>query len=182
MESSRFEKAIVEAQLGRELKNQFRVVKRCSWGYPQCIQSDLISNGRPFPTLFWLTCPFLYKEVSRLEEKGWVKKFEDQLENSEEMLREYLRAHETTRKLKESLLEGRDLKDWQKEALFNRGIGGIRNLKMVKCLHLQLANFLGGIDNPIGKMVWEMLGSKECMAGAVLCRSLEGNNGKNHFK
>ena len=69
MESSRFEKAIVEAQLGRELKNQFRVVKRCSWGYPQCIQSDLISNGKPFPTLFWLTCPFLYKEVSDIDSK-----------------------------------------------------------------------------------------------------------------
>ncbi|OAA30111.1 hypothetical protein AT15_00935 [Kosmotoga arenicorallina S304] len=173
MESGCFEKKIVQAQLGRELRNEFRVVKRCTWGYPQCIQSDLITDGKPFPTLFWLTCPFLYKEVSRLEEKGWVKLLEEELEHSESMSREYIEAHKTTQALKKSLLADRKLENWQIEALLDRGIGGIRNLMNIKCLHLQLANFLGGIDNPIGKRVWEMLKSRECPGSAVICSSLE---------
>ncbi|AKI98085.1 DUF501 domain-containing protein [Kosmotoga pacifica] len=178
MESRCTEKKIVEQQLGREVKNNFTVVKKCRWGYPQCIQSSLITEGKPFPTLFWLTCPLLSKEVSRLEEKGWIKRFEENLQNSEELFQRYLKAHRATIELKASLVKANNLKNWQKEALLGRGIGGIKNLKTVKCLHLQLANYLSGIKNPIGESVWKMLSIKECNEDNVLCKTLEGDNEK----
>ena len=44
----------------------------------------------------------------------------------------------------------------------NTGIGGIKNFETVKCLHLHLASFLGGTKNPVGRIVWGKISSKEC--------------------
>jgi hypothetical protein len=46
-------------------------------------------------------------------------------------------------------------------SLFN-GIGGMLNLESIKCLHLQVANYLGGVENPIGKAVLEELKEIHC--------------------
>lgn len=164
------DKKIVQFQLGRDINNPFIVKRRCEWGYPICIESQLIYNDKPFPTLFWLTCPFLSKRVGRLEEKGTVKFLEKRILENPHLRNKYLKAHEDTIKLKKEMLKKYDgLKDWQIDSILSRGIGGIRNLKTVKCLHLQLANFLGGIENPIGKQVYELIEEHNCAENNVIC-------------
>jgi len=166
------EKEIVKLQLGRNIENDFTVVKKCSWGYPQCIKSSLITNGKPFPTLFWLTCPLLLKEVSKLEEKGMIKNLETKLKNDEDFIKAYLKAHEATKAMKMQILTSLSLTEWQRDAIIGRGIGGIKDLKHVKCLHLHLANYMGGIDNPVGKIVWKMMELHECPPNDIICHRL----------
>lgn len=175
MESNSAEKKIVSLQLGRFLKNDFRIVRVCEWGFPQVIESSLIADGKPFPTLFWLSCPFLKEEVSRLESAGMIAEFEKRIEEDEVFAGEYLRAHSQTTLLKEQLLEKSPVSDEQKRLLMGRGIGGIRNLKRVKCLHLQLANFLGGVPNPVGRDVWNLLKKTQCPCERVICEELLSN-------
>jgi len=172
LESSSAEKKIVSLQLGRVLKNDFRIVKVCEWGFPQVIESSLIADGKPFPTLFWLSCPFLKEEVSRLESAGMIAGFEKRVEEDEAFAAEYLGAHSRTALLKEKLLEKSSVSDEQKRVIMERGIGGIRNPNKVKCLHLQLANFLGGVPNPVGREVWNLLKNTQCSYKRVICEEL----------
>lgn len=175
MESPRLEKEIVQKQLGRDIMNPFRVVKKCKWGYPQCIESVPVFEGKPFPTLYWLTCPLLLREVGRLEEKGMVKSFEQKLNEEPEFFKQYMMAHEETRQRKEKLIENMVLENWQRDAVLKRGIGGIRNMGSVKCLHLHLANFLGSVNNPVGAIVWQTIPLHDCAEEEVICSRLVGN-------
>ncbi len=164
------DKKIVQFQLGRDINNPFKVKNRCEWGYPICIESQIIYNDKPFPTLFWLTCPFLSKRVGRLEEKGTVKHLERKILEDSQLRTAYLKAHEDIIELKKQILNKYNgLKDWQIYSILSRGIGGIRNLNTVKCLHLQLASFLGGIKNPIGKLVYELIEEHNCPENNVIC-------------
>lgn len=157
---------VVSRQLGRKMKNRFWVVRRCNFGYPVIIKTDPIGPNGPFPTLFWLTCPFLRKEIGKLESKGYIKKYQTLLKQNPQLYYDYLNAHRKTREKRISFAKKLhpdvELSNPLFSSLFN-GIGGILNLENVKCLHLQVANFLGGIENPIGKMVIESeLSTLEC--------------------
>ena len=43
---------------------------------PLVLEMPPIQNGRPFPTIFWLVCPVLKKEISHLERDGLIQKTE----------------------------------------------------------------------------------------------------------
>ncbi len=168
------DKKVVQFQLGRDISNPFTVKKRCKWGYPVCIESRIIHNGKPFPTLYWLTCPFLSKRVGRLEEKGNIGLFEMRLKTDKTLRDMYGEAHKKTVEIKKEMLKHyENLQDWQIESIVSRGIGGIRNRETVKCLHLQLANYLGGVENPIGKMVYEVIVEHECPENEIICSGVK---------
>ena len=51
-----------------------RVVARCPFGFPAAVETlPYDAGGRPFPTLFYLTCPTLVAALSRLESDGHVR-------------------------------------------------------------------------------------------------------------
>ena len=176
MESNNIEEKIISLQLKKVVKNDFIVVRLCDWGFPQVIESSLISDGRPFPTLFWLTCPFLKEEVSRLESKGMISHFEKRIEHDKSFATAFFDAHHETTLLKEKILCEASVSEESRRLILDRGIGGIRNLKKVKCLHLHLANYLGGIDNPVGREVWNLLEKKQCSSTKIICRELLREN------
>ncbi len=149
---------ILERQLGRKIENLRRVVRRCSKGFPVVIESRPVRDSKPFPTLFWLTCPHLRREVSRLEEAGWIKRFEEEIEKDGNFRERLFKAHVEVIRRRERLIED----GWIKEELSKVGSGGIRDFTKVKCLHLHLADYLAGIENPIGERVFQMIENKEC--------------------
>ena len=85
-------------------------------------------------------------------------------------------AHRETTLLKEKILCEASVSEESRRLILDRGIGGIRNLKKVKCLHLHLANYLGGIDNPVGREVWNLLEKKQCSSTKIICRELLREN------
>src|SRR5207244_9348121 len=70
-------RGLVRAQRGREATTRFSVGTRCPGGQPLVIRNHpLDAEGRPFPTLYWLTCPEAVRRVSGLESEGWIDRLE----------------------------------------------------------------------------------------------------------
>ena len=75
---------LIEKQLGRRPRGVVGVGLRCPAGYPRVIVTKpVVEPGQVFPTTYWLTCPHLVKEVSRLESQGLV----GNLRNGRSMMR-----------------------------------------------------------------------------------------------
>jgi exopolyphosphatase/guanosine-5'-triphosphate,3'-diphosphate pyrophosphatase len=135
----------VREQLGREPTVPFEVVARCTGDHPLVIRNEPVdSNGAPFPTRYWLTCPEAVKAVSRLESEGWIARLNERAAGSEEFGDELRTAHRTY------ALE----RDGDAVARF-AGVGGTRT--GVKCLHAHYAYRLGGGDDPVGAWVAEQI-------------------------
>jgi len=151
---------MVESQLKRKIDNFNKVSCRCVHGFPAVIESLPVRNGRPFPTLYWLTCPFLRKAISTLESQGWIRYFEETLKRDSAFRSRHLRANREVSHRRSLLFTGS-----YDEYLSKLGTGGIRDLMTVKCLHLHVADFLSGVDNPIGETVVGVLNKLWCENG-----------------
>ncbi len=150
--------SVVLIQLNRIPKNALEVVRRCSFGFPTVIKSFPILDGKPFPTLYWLTCPFMRTQISKIESNGGIKRYEELLFSSQRLLDLEIKAHlEANEKIRS--LVGEDFKDF-----FGGGMGGIKDFRHVKCLHMHVAYHLGGIKNPVGEDVLSSI-KMECEDG-----------------
>ena len=70
----------VREQLGREPTTTFAVAARCPGGHPLVIRNNPVdADGKPFPTLYWLTCPEAVRRVSGLESDGWIDRLESEI-------------------------------------------------------------------------------------------------------
>lgn len=160
---------VINRQIGRFPRGVVAIAMDCSYGFPQVtVNRPLFRQGpnfEVFPTLFWLTCPYLVREVGKLEAQGLVKRFEERLTQDEELLEAYLRAHEEYRCERLGLLSPEE-RAFLREAgawdAVETGIAGLRNLSRVKCLHAQLAHFLARGRNPIGREVAGLLPALHC--------------------
>jgi len=161
MKISRVDVKLIEKQLGRNPRSVLKVLKRCGEGYPQVIlSSPVLEDGTPFPTIFWLTCPFLIKEVSRLEGKGLIKHLQSRIKEDGSFRLELNEAHDDYRGKRA------ELPGFRKDKCNDTGIAGISNLNNLKCLHAHFAHYLATGLNPVGKLVGsyieEVDGCDEC--------------------
>jgi exopolyphosphatase/guanosine-5'-triphosphate,3'-diphosphate pyrophosphatase len=137
---------LVAAQLGREPTTPFSVVARCPGGHPLVIRNrPFDAEGRPFPTLFWLTCPDAARAVSRLEADGWIGRLNARAETDAVFGDALARAHTTYARER--------ARDADEAARGFGGVGGTR--RGIKCLHAHYANHLAGAEDPVGRWVAE---------------------------
>src|SRR4051794_41890587 len=91
--------AIVERQLGRAPRAFRRVAARCPYGRPAVAeQRPFGDDGTPFPTQYWLTCPHLVTQVSRLEAAGGVGRWTEAAATDETLPRSLARANAEQRR------------------------------------------------------------------------------------
>lgn len=123
MESDR---VVVERQLGRAPRALRCVVVRCPYGRPAVTEQSAYDDaGRPFPTTFWLTCPYLVAAVSRLEAAGGVERWSRAAVDDPELASSLRDADAEQRRIRPEL----DL-----------GVGGTRaGAGSLKCLHAHVA-------------------------------------------
>lgn len=139
------DRRIVAQQLGREPVVQFTVVARCSVGHPLITRNAPFDpDGKPFPTLFWLTCPDAVRAVSRLEADGWIAQLNRRAEDDPDFADSLARAHAGY---------ARERARGHQQAEAFGGVGGTR--AGVKCLHAHYANHLAGGDDVVGAWVAE---------------------------
>lgn len=171
---------VIRRQLGREPRGVLAVERRCCFGYPQVIKvQPLLLNGAgeacPFPTLFWLTCPTLVEQLSRIEGQGQIKVIEKQLATDERLRQEYHRNHRDYITERWATLDGADRAVIEEkglaEALRKRGIGGIADWERIKCLHLHYAHHLAR-GTTIGRWMEDHFALEECPPERVLCDGL----------
>jgi hypothetical protein len=133
-ERSVLDRAIVERQLGRPPRAFRRIAARCPFGRPAVAeQSPYDEHGKPFPTTFWLTCPYLVAAVSRLEAAGGVERWTESVRADPELRASLEAAESDQRRLRPEL---------------DVGIGGASRRGSLKCLHAHAAYALarGGYE------------------------------------
>lgn len=145
------------------------VAKRCERGFPQVIVSSPVSrNGAPFPTLFWLTCPFLDRRCGELEAEHMIAELEELFSHIPSTVKA---MHKKYAALRLRSAEAASVSfDGTKagKAVLELGAGGIDTKSApnaVKCLHLQTATWLGMGEHPAEKWLIEKLGRLECGCG-----------------
>jgi hypothetical protein len=149
--------ATIRRQIGREPKGLLDVEVRCPAGHPLVLKVyPLVRKGAkaiPFPTTFWLSCPRVAAKVARLEADGWIPRLETELHEDDARRSAIAAAHRCYAEERWALLTPEDrawieAQGWV-DSLRDAGIGGIRDERHLKCLHLHHAHQLAR-SNPIG--------------------------------
>ena len=150
--------------------------KKCCFNHAQVIICKPLSKSlRPFPTTFWLMCPYLIKLAGTVESQGGVSELEKFLTTRKlnHQWREYNFEHQRIR-LK---LTNKNLAKFMRKyhgkifkSLIRGGVGGIRydtEKINVKCLHLQTASFIALGHHPGGEWLKSKGLCGDC--GRALC-------------
>ena len=129
---------MVEWQLGRRPRAVRRVAARCPFGRPAVTEQDAYGEGdEPFPTTYYVTCPYLVSAVARVEAGGGVERWTQAAARDPELLESLHRATEEQRALRRELAGVRRGRDGG--AALTLGIGGARTPERLKCLHAHVA-------------------------------------------
>ncbi|GAA0789535.1 DUF501 domain-containing protein [Marinobacterium sediminicola] len=147
--------ALIEQQIGREPRGIEAVACATTGGLPLVLQMRTLVADQPFPTLYWLSCRDLCRAIGRIEDSGWVKQIEQELQDNEALRTEYLAQQQRYVELRWRLMRDDDrarIEQLGFTELFDRyGIGGIAQWDKVRCLHMQYAHWLADGDNVIGE-------------------------------
>ena len=131
------DRAVVAGQIGREPRAFRRVAVRCPFGYPAVTeQAPFDDAGKPFPTMYWLTCRHLVAAVSRLEGAGGVERWSNAARADPKLAASLERGNEEQRRSRPEL----DL-----------GIGGSSRGGSLKCLHAHVAYALAHPEYELGR-------------------------------
>jgi hypothetical protein len=158
------DRAVVERQLGRAPHPMSRVVARCPFGLPAAVE-DLPHDGRgrPFPTLFYVTCSTLAEALSRLEDGGGVRRWSAAVQRDAGLaasLRDAERYERRRRRLLARRCEAAPLDGGASLAL---GVGGVRpGAAGLKCLHAHVAHALAREGYRLGRLILEEAGYPWC--------------------
>ena len=162
----------IAAQMGRKARCVVAIAARCPEGHPSVITCyPLRRQGNrlaPFPTLYWLTCPRVSKQLAHLERDGVIAAIGAELAGDPTMQTLLRRNHEdyiarrwATLSVEDQLLvSGSELAEFFR----THGIGGMANLAAVKCLHLHFAHHLVS-GNVLGELVAHRYGLRPCKYG-----------------
>jgi uncharacterized protein len=135
---------VIESQLGRTPRDVHAISYRCPCGKPAVVETPpRLSNGEPFPTFYYATCPRLTAAISTLETTGMMGEMNERLEKDAELAGAYAAAHD-------DYIAARSALQMDVPEVENVSAGGMPN--RVKCLHSLIAHSLSaGPDvNPLG--------------------------------
>ena len=146
------DREMVTAQLGRPPRGDWKVAVRCAHGYPQVIETaPLLEDGEPFPTLLYLTCPWLVARIADLESAGGAARTASLLAR-DPALAERMHAADAAYRARRARAGG------GADPTPSVGIAGQRDPLATKCLHAHAGAALAGIDDPIGLLVLDGVG------------------------
>jgi hypothetical protein len=155
--------AVVAGQLGREPHAMSAVPARCPFGFPAVVEDlPYDADGRPFPTLYYCTCPTLVAAVSRLESDGGVARWSARLAADPALALSVadaaadaaVRRTDLAREFELPMLDGGDS--------LAAGVGGVTDLLAVKCLHAHVAHALAHPGYALGEAVLAEVTDRWC--------------------
>ena len=138
----------IKDQLGRSPRDVHAIAYRCPCGKPAVVETPpRLSDGTPFPTFYYATCPRLTGAISTLETPGMMMQMQDRLATDPELAGKYAAAHEDFIAARNAVAKEVGLDVPEVEGI---SAGGMPS--RVKCLHSLVAHTLGaGPDvNPFG--------------------------------
>ena len=121
-------------QLGRKPRDVHAIAYRCPCGNPAVVETPpRLSDGTPFPTFFYATCPRLTGAISTLESSGLMAEMNHRLATEPQLAGDYAMAHR-------AYLEARAGLGIVVEEIEDISAGGMPD--RVKCLHSLVAHSL----------------------------------------
>jgi hypothetical protein len=154
------DRAIVSWQLGRPARAFRCVAYRCPHGYPAVSEQEpRTADGTPFPTTFWLTCPWLTAGVARVEAARGVERWSAAAASDPELAASLERADAEQRRLRPEL---------------DVGIAGARNPAQLKCLHAHVAFALARPGYELGEQILAEVGPQRWCPDARCAAAREG--------
>ena len=140
--------ACIGNQLQREPRDVHAISYRCPCGKPAVVETPpRLSDGTPFPTLYYATCPRLTGAISTLENNGLMQEMNERLQSDPVLAGEYAAAHEDYLAARNVLARELNLDVPEIDGI---SAGGMP--ERVKCLHSLIAHSLStelGV-NPLG--------------------------------
>jgi hypothetical protein len=133
----------VSEQLGRPARDVVGISARCVCGNPTVVSTaPRLSDGTPFPTLYYLSHPAATAAISHLEAEHVMAELQDDLAEDEAMRDAYAAAHASYLADRESILVVPEL----------AGVSAGGMPVRVKCLHALAGHALaaGPGVNPVG--------------------------------
>ena len=134
----------IEEQLGRKPRDVHAIAYRCPCGEPAVVETNpRLTDGTPFPTFYYATCPRLTAAISTLESSGLMWDMNQRLIHDAELAGAYAAAHD-------DYIAARSALRVDVPELADISAGGMPD--RVKCLHSLVAHSLaaGPEVNPLG--------------------------------
>jgi uncharacterized protein len=130
---------LVARQIGRRPRAFARVAVRCPFGRPAVTeQMPFDEDGRPFPTQYYVTCPYLVAAISRLEAAGGVERWSRAADEDATLAASLAAAQAEQRELRPEI---------------DAGIGGSTRTGSLKCLHAHAAFALARPGYELGDQI-----------------------------
>jgi hypothetical protein len=146
--------AAVAAQLGREPRGLRAVAHRCPCGLPDVVETaPRLSDGAPFPTLFYLTCPKAASAIGTLEASGLMREMTERLATDPALAEAYAAAHDDYLERRDAAARAQGVEPLPAGT---QSSGGMPT--RVKCLHALVAHELAVPGaNPLGREALDAL-------------------------
>jgi hypothetical protein len=133
------DEVLVARQLGRPPRAFRRVVVRCPYGRPAVTEQwPRDAKGHPFPTTYYVTCPYLVAAISRLEAARGVERWTRTVRDDPALRASLDRANEEQQALRPDL---------------PGGIAGSTRPGSLKCLHAHAAFALARPGYEVGERI-----------------------------
>ena len=152
---------VIERQLGRTPRDVHAISYRCPCGNPAVVETPpRLSNGEPFPTFYYATCPRLTAAISTLETTGLMGEMNERLTTDPVLAGEYAAAHD-------DYIASRSALGIEVPEVENISAGGMPD--RVKCLHVLAGHALaaGPGVNPLGDEVVAMIAGCQSRGSCV---------------
>jgi hypothetical protein len=146
--------AAVAAQLGREPRGLQAVAHRCPCGLPDVVETaPRLSDGAPFPTLYYLTCPKAASAIGTLEASGMMREMTARLATDPALAEAYAAAHDDYLARRDAAARAQGVEPL---SAGTQSAGGMP--ARVKCLHALVAHELAVPGaNPLGREALDAL-------------------------
>lgn len=153
---------IVTRQLGRNPSIGFKVALECPFGRPAVLINEPFSlEGAPNPNLYYLSCPYLRRNLSRLEDSGFIARLQKMLMADEDLAalvkkaqdehrRQWLTAAEAHQK---AVGEGGRSGGATTGEFHAPNIASTKDDLKIKCLHAHIAWFLVHPEYLLGQII-----------------------------
>jgi hypothetical protein len=143
-----------ERQLGRAPRALVDVAARCPHGRPSVlVQAPYDGQGRPFPTLYWLSCRALVQAIGRFEATGGIAALCEQLRDDAGLAHDLAAAEQRVARTRLRLAAPGPRLDGG--AALATGITGEAPGGGLKCLHAHAAVALADPPHRLGQLVLE---------------------------